>query len=133
VPITEFCLFRSYLAQAIQMTFFFALIIHISSSVRQRIWFKESGNLSVSFNEHTVPLGKIPLRLKQTLLQLMRTMGLHESFELASWIITTFVELAIIFLLTEIILYGGGIMETSDKLLIYIYLLIFGLCVISFW
>lgn len=63
----------------------------------------------------------------------MRTMGLHESSELASWIITTFVELAIIFLLTEIILYGGGIMEYSDKLLIYIYLLIFGLCVISFW
>lgn len=37
-----------YLAQAIQMSFFFALIIHISSSVRQKIWFKESGNLSVS-------------------------------------------------------------------------------------
>lgn len=36
-----------YLAQAIQMSFFFALIIHISSSVRQKIWFKESGNLSV--------------------------------------------------------------------------------------
>jgi hypothetical protein len=63
----------------------------------------------------------------------MRTMGLHESSELVSWIITTFVELAVIFLLTEIILYGGGIMEYSDKLLIYIYLLIFGLCVISFW
>lgn len=63
----------------------------------------------------------------------MRTMGLHESSELASWIITTFVELAIVFLLAEIILYGGGIMEYSDKLLIYIYLLIFGLCVIAFW
>lgn len=37
-----------YLAQAIQMSFFFALIILISSSVRQKIWFKESGNLSVS-------------------------------------------------------------------------------------
>lgn len=37
-----------YLAQAVQMSFFFALIIHISSSVRQKIWFKESGNLSVS-------------------------------------------------------------------------------------
>lgn len=37
-----------YLAQAIQLCFFFALIILISSSVRQRIWFKESGNLTVS-------------------------------------------------------------------------------------
>lgn len=37
-----------YLAQAIQMCFFFALIVLISSSVRQKIWFKESGNLSVS-------------------------------------------------------------------------------------
>lgn len=39
-----------YLAQAIQMAFFFALIILISSSVRQKIWFKESGNLSVCIN-----------------------------------------------------------------------------------
>lgn len=37
-----------YLAQAIQICFFFALIMLISSSVRQRIWFKESGNLTVS-------------------------------------------------------------------------------------
>lgn len=37
-----------YLAQAIQICFFLALIILISSSVRQRIWFKESGNLTVS-------------------------------------------------------------------------------------
>lgn len=37
-----------YLAQAIQLCFFFALIILISSSVRQRIWFKESGNHTVS-------------------------------------------------------------------------------------
>ena len=36
-----------YLAQAVQMSFFVALIIQISSSVRQKIWFKESGNLSV--------------------------------------------------------------------------------------
>lgn len=36
-----------YLAQAVQMSFFVALIIQIASSVRQKIWFKESGNLSV--------------------------------------------------------------------------------------
>lgn len=39
-----------YLAQAVQMSFFVALIIQISSSVRQKIWFKESGNLSVRIN-----------------------------------------------------------------------------------
>lgn len=39
-----------YLAQAVQMSFFIALIIQISSSVRQKIWFKESGNLSVRKN-----------------------------------------------------------------------------------
>jgi hypothetical protein len=39
-----------YLAQAVQMSFFFALIIHISNSVRQKIWFKESGNSSVTIN-----------------------------------------------------------------------------------
>lgn len=101
--------FYRYLAQAIQMSFFFALIIQISSSVRQKIWFKESGNLS-----------------------LMRTMGLQESSDLVSWLITTFVELAIVFLLAVFILYTGGIMEYSSKVLIYSYLLTFGLCVISF-
>ncbi|KAG5682948.1 hypothetical protein PVAND_012265 [Polypedilum vanderplanki] len=98
-----------YLAQAIQMTFFFALIILISSSVRQKIWFKESGNLS-----------------------LMRTMGLNESSETVSWIVTTFFELAIVFFFICVILYTGGIMQYSSKLLIYIYLLFFGFCVISF-
>lgn len=38
-----------YIAQLIQILFFFALIIHIASSVREKIWFKESGNLFVSF------------------------------------------------------------------------------------
>lgn len=37
-----------YLAQAIQMTFFFALIVQVSASVRQRIWTKESGNSTVN-------------------------------------------------------------------------------------
>lgn len=59
-------------------------------------------------------------------------MGMHESSELISWVITTFVELAIVFLLAVVILYTGGIMQYSSKLLIYVYLLIFGLCVISF-
>lgn len=36
-----------YRAQAIQMAFFFAMIIQVSVSVRQRIWTKESGNSTV--------------------------------------------------------------------------------------
>jgi hypothetical protein len=62
----------------------------------------------------------------------MRTMGMQESSELVSWLITTFVELAIVFLLSVVILYYGGIMAYSSKALIYLYLLVFGLCIISF-
>lgn len=36
-----------YLAQSIQLAFFFALIIQVSASVRQRIWMRESGNSTV--------------------------------------------------------------------------------------
>lgn len=37
-----------YLAQSIQLAFFFALIIQVSSAVRYRIWMRESGNSTVS-------------------------------------------------------------------------------------
>lgn len=37
-----------YLGQMIQLTFFFALIVQITSMVRNRIWLKESGNSTVS-------------------------------------------------------------------------------------
>lgn len=36
-----------YLSQAVQMTFFFGLLIQIAASVRYRIWSKESGNRRV--------------------------------------------------------------------------------------
>lgn len=36
-----------YLAQSIQLAFFFALIIQVSAAVRQRIWMRESGNSTV--------------------------------------------------------------------------------------
>jgi hypothetical protein len=62
----------------------------------------------------------------------MRTMGMRESSEIISWTITTFVELSIVFLLAVAILYSGGIMQYSSKILIYMYLLIFGLGIISF-
>lgn len=36
-----------YLAQVIQLTFFFALIVQITNAVRNRIWMRESGNSTV--------------------------------------------------------------------------------------
>lgn len=62
----------------------------------------------------------------------MRTMGLKESSEMVSWTIVTFIELAIIFLLIVIILFTGGLLAFSSKIAIYAFLLIFGVCVISF-
>lgn len=63
----------------------------------------------------------------------MRTMGLNESADLASWIVITFIELAIVFFLAVMNLYIGGIMQFASQLLIYVFLLIFGLGIISFW
>lgn len=37
-----------YLAQCIQLVFFFALIVQVSNAVRNRIWMRESGNSTVS-------------------------------------------------------------------------------------
>lgn len=37
-----------YLGQAIQLTFFFALIVQVTNAARNRIWLKESGNSTVS-------------------------------------------------------------------------------------
>lgn len=63
----------------------------------------------------------------------MRTMGLKESSETVSWIITTFIELAIVFFLALVILFTGGLLEYSNSILLFCYLLIFGMCIISFW
>lgn len=37
-----------YLAQAVQLAFFFALIVQVSAAVRNRIWMRESGNSTVN-------------------------------------------------------------------------------------
>lgn len=42
-----------YLAQSIQLAFFFALIVQVSNAVRSRIWTMESGNSTVSIPFHT--------------------------------------------------------------------------------
>ncbi len=53
-----------YLGQAIQMTFFFALIVQVSASVRQRIWTKESGNSTVNKTNICTPSEWMELILK---------------------------------------------------------------------
>nr|XP_029714133.1 LOW QUALITY PROTEIN: ATP-binding cassette sub-family A member 12 [Aedes albopictus] len=98
-----------YLAQSIQMCFFVALIVHVSSSVRQKIWMKESGNT-----------------------MLMRAMGLKSYSDSISWAVTTMIELCIVFVLALSILYGGGILQHSSKLFLFVYLLVFGVCLIAF-
>lgn len=98
-----------YLAQSIQMGFFLALIVHVSSSVRQKIWMKESGNI-----------------------MLMRSMGLKSTADSISWAITSLIELCIVFVLGLTILYGGGILLHSSKIFLFTYQLVFGICLIAF-
>lgn len=98
-----------YLAQSIQMSFFIALIVHVSSSVRQKIWMKESGNI-----------------------MLMRSMGLKSTSDSISWAITTLIELGIVFVLGLAILYSGGILMHSSRIFLFVYQLVFGLCLIAF-
>lgn len=98
-----------YLAQSIQMTFFIALIVHVSSSVRQKIWMKESGNI-----------------------MLMRSMGLKSTSDSISWAITTLIELSIVFVLGLAIFYSGGILLHSSRIFLFAYQLVFGLCLIAF-
>ncbi|XP_052862121.1 glucosylceramide transporter ABCA12 [Anopheles cruzii] len=98
-----------YLAQSIQMTYFIALIVHVASAVRQRIWMKESGNS-----------------------MLMRSMGLKSGSETVAWIIATFIEISLVFLIGLAILYGGGILVHSSKVFLFCYLVVFGVCMIAF-
>uniref|UniRef100_A0A182SLQ4 ABC transporter domain-containing protein n=1 Tax=Anopheles maculatus TaxID=74869 RepID=A0A182SLQ4_9DIPT len=98
-----------YLAQSIQMAYFIALIVHVASAVRQKIWMKESGNS-----------------------MLMRSMGLKSGSETVSWIITTFIEIGIVFLIGLIILYSGGILAYSSQIFLICYLVVFGICLIAF-
>uniref|UniRef100_A0A182MPU9 ABC transporter domain-containing protein n=1 Tax=Anopheles culicifacies TaxID=139723 RepID=A0A182MPU9_9DIPT len=98
-----------YLAQSIQMAYFIALIVHVAAAVRQKIWMKESGNS-----------------------MLMRSMGLKSGSETVSWVIATFIEICIVFLLGLIILYSGGILAYSSKIFLFCYMVVFGVCLIGF-
>lgn len=63
----------------------------------------------------------------------MRSMGLKASSEVITWIITTFIEITIVFLIACIILYSGGIVQHTGFIFLFLYLTLFGLCMISFW
>lgn len=99
-----------YLAQSVQMAFFFALIVHVALATRNRIWMKESGNST-----------------------LMRAMGLKPLSEHISWWTINLIELALVFVIALIILYGGGILMSSDKYFLFVFLMIFGVCTLAFW
>lgn len=99
-----------YLAQSVQMAFFFALIVHVALATRNRIWMRESGNST-----------------------LMRAMGLKQLSEHVSWWTINLMELAIVFLIALIILYGGGILMTSGKVFLFVFLMVFGVCTLAFW
>lgn len=130
-----------YLAQCIQMIFFFALIVQVTNAVRNRIWMKESGNSTVSFhnNKDVTSTGLMPLEdlliffFLWISFQLMRIMGLERSSENIAWILSTFIDFAITFLICEIVLFTGKTLQTTSRGLLYAFLLIFGACVISFW
>lgn len=99
-----------YLANAVQVAFFFALLVQIAAAVRQRLWTKESGNR-----------------------KLMQCMGLWQSSDLIAWSVTTLVEIAITFLICTVILYTGGVLGSSSKLFLVFFLAMFAFSVLSFW
>lgn len=99
-----------YLANAVQVAFFFALLVQIAAAVRQRLWSRESGNRN-----------------------LMQCMGLWPSSELIAWSLTTSAEIAITFLVCSTILYGGGVLGSTSKLFMVFFLGLFGASVLSFW
>lgn len=63
----------------------------------------------------------------------MQIMGLQKSSENIAWIVSTFIDYAITVAICETILFVGGAMHTTNPYLLYIFLLVFGGCVISFW
>lgn len=66
-------------------------------------------------------------------LQLMQAMGLLKSSDLIAWMITTLLEICIILILCIIIMYSGGILETTSVPFVFTFLFVFGLGVLAFW
>lgn len=63
----------------------------------------------------------------------MRVMGLRKSSEHIAWIITNVIELFIVFTLCLIVLYMGQIVIVTNVMFLYLFMIIFGICLISFW
>lgn len=99
-----------YLSQAIQMAFFFGLMSQVATCIRHRIWMKESRNT-----------------------MLMRSMGLKASSEITAWLITTFIEMILIFVAAYIIMIIGGILQFTSFIFYFIFVAVFGICLLSFW
>lgn len=99
-----------YLSQAIQLAFFFGLMSQVATCIRHRIWMKESRNT-----------------------MLMRSMGLKASSEISAWLITTFIEMILIFIAAYIIMIIGGILQFTSFIFYLIFVCAFGLCLLSFW
>lgn len=99
-----------YLSQAIQLAFFFGLMSQVATCIRHRIWMKESRNT-----------------------MLMRSMGLKASSEITAWLLTTFIETIMIFLAAYIIMIVGGILQFTSFIFYFIFVTVFGLCLLSFW
>ncbi|GAB0094455.1 ATP-binding cassette sub-family A member 12 [Sergentomyia squamirostris] len=98
-----------FMAHAIQMTFFFALIIHIAFILRDRVWIKESGNSA-----------------------LMRAMGLLKASENISWFMIACAELAFVFFAAIVIMYSGDILTNTNQIFLFFYLMTYGLCILAF-
>lgn len=99
-----------YLSQAIQMAFFFGLMSQVATCIRHRIWMKESRNT-----------------------MLMRSMGLKASSEITAWLITTFIEIMMIFIAAYLIMIIGGILQFTSFIFYFVFVMVFGLCFMSFW
>ncbi|XP_059616632.1 glucosylceramide transporter ABCA12 [Phlebotomus argentipes] len=98
-----------YMAHAVQMTFFFALIVNIAFILRDRVWMKESGNSS-----------------------LMRAMGLLRTSEDLTWFMVSIAELGFVFFASIFILYSGGILSSTNKIFLFFYLMTYGACILAF-
>ncbi|XP_017869201.1 PREDICTED: ATP-binding cassette sub-family A member 13 isoform X2 [Drosophila arizonae] len=98
-----------YLAQAVQVCFCLGLVVAVAVCVRERIWMRESRNS-----------------------MLMRSMGMHAHSELIAWILMSFAELFVIFVLVSLVLYIGGILVYTNWFFMMFYCLVFSACLISF-
>uniref|UniRef100_A0A1B0CFQ3 ABC transporter domain-containing protein n=1 Tax=Lutzomyia longipalpis TaxID=7200 RepID=A0A1B0CFQ3_LUTLO len=98
-----------YMANALQITFFFALIVNVAFIVRDRVWMKESGNSS-----------------------LMRAMGLLRTSEDITWFMVSYAELGFVLFASIFILFSGGILSSTGKIFLFFFLMSYAACIMAF-